>query len=190
MRIRPAEPRDALDVAAIVDIAGHGIDLAEWISRADGDRSTLVTVRDMVRNDRTWPYHHSRAQLIEIDGEVAGGVVGSLVEEAFSAEDEFSDHIRPLVTLENQAIGFWSILAIALYPEFRGRGLGAILLDQAEKLARSCGALGLSLAVEDNNEPALRVYGKAGFREEARLPWIPYGGRSGPDHWLMLVRQF
>src|SRR5262245_12725997 len=81
-RIRPAEPNDALHVAAIVDIGGHGIDLELWLDGRDGDHSVLSVARRLVLEDRSLPYHYSNAHLLEVEGQVAGGLIGGLVEPA------------------------------------------------------------------------------------------------------------
>ena len=189
MAIRPARMSEALHVAAFVDIAGHGVDLDEWVARSShDDRSVIAAARRLVLEDPSWNYHYSKAHLLEVDGEIAGGLIGSLVTQSTVETDR--QYINPLSLLESRVVGFWSILGVAVYPEFRGRGFARLLLDHARELGRQTGATGLSLVVEDTNEPALAAYRAYGFREAERLPWIAYGGRKGPRFWLMLTLQF
>ena len=54
-------------------------------------------------------------------------------------------------------------LAISLLPEYRGLGIGAQLLRSLLLLLQENGYLRLSLSVQKNN-PALRLYERAGFR--------------------------
>jgi ribosomal protein S18 acetylase RimI-like enzyme len=79
-------------------------------------------------------------------------------------------------------------LAIAIYAEHRGLGLGSRLLDYAVKLAAQSGARGVSIVVEDTNSAAVALYLKNEFERMEALPWIAYGSRSGPSYWLMMTK--
>jgi len=103
---------------------------------------------------------------------------------------EISAALLPLVTLETRLVGYWSILAIATYSEFRGKGLATRLLSRAVELAAAANAKGVCLTVEDTNHPAISVYRTLGFVAGDRLPWVAYGGRSGPREWVMMKRDF
>ena len=186
--IRPATRNDAPHVAALLDIAGHGIEIDEWTAAMDRDHSLLATARRFVLERTDQPYHYSRAHLLHVDGEVAGCLIGGIVGEDTHVGDLPFDYQVPLVRLETLIPGYWSILSVAVYPEFRGRGLARRLIAHAVTLARETGAKGLSLVVEDTNEGAIALYTGQGFREAARRPWLPYGTRRGPREWIMLTR--
>jgi len=187
-RIRQATMGDALEVAAIIDIAGHGIDLECWLKGRDEDHSVLAAARRVVLEDHTRVYHFSRAHVIECDGRIAGGLIGGLVDEKAEAEVGLPPHLEPLVALEHRVPGYWSLVALAVYPEFRGNGLASRLLDHAAHLASQSGARGLSIVVEDTNTTAIALYRRKGFELLEQLPWIGYGDRTGPSHWLMLAK--
>ncbi len=172
----------------IVDIAGHGIDLDHWMKVRDGNHSVFSAARSLVIEDRGLPYHYSRAHVLELDGRVAGGLVGGLITGESRAEEELPSHLQPLVALENRVSGYWNILALAVYPEVRGQGLASRLLDHAVKLACQSGAPGLSIVVEDTNTLAIALYTKRGFKKAESLPWIAFGERVGPAEWLMLTK--
>ncbi|MER9651810.1 GNAT family N-acetyltransferase [Mesorhizobium sp. M0199] len=175
-------------MAAFVDMAGHGIDLDEWVAHSGSvDQSVFAAARRFVIKDPTWNYHYSKACVLEVDGEIAGGLIGSLVVNGSPTFDLAREYIKPLLVLESRLLGFWSILGVAVYPEFRGRGLTRLLLDHARILGRQAGATGLSLVVEDTNEAAVTAYRRYGFQETERLSWISYRGRTGPKFWLMLT---
>ncbi len=187
-RIRQAEIGDALEVAAIIDIGGHGIELDHWMKLRDSDHSILSAARRLVLEDRELAYHYSRAHVLEFDGRIAGGLVGGLTGEEPTSAGWLPPYLEPLVTLENLVPGYWSIVAIAIYAEFRGKGLASKLLDHAVQLASQSGARGLSIVVEDSNTAAITLYKKKGFETAESLPWLAYGGRIGPNNWLMLTR--
>jgi GNAT superfamily N-acetyltransferase len=85
--------------------------------------------------------------------EVAGEPVGGAFARLFTAEDHGSgsvDRGTPEV-------------AIAVWPEHRGRGIGGRLLAELAERARASGITRLSLAVERAN-PAARLYLRCGYR--------------------------
>ena len=53
--------------------------------------------------------------------------------------------------------------------EWRGRGVGGALVEEAVATARDLGAHKIALQVWPHNEPALRLYRRHGFVEEGRL---------------------
>lgn len=189
-KIKPATKNDALHVAAVIDIGGHGIALEQWTSAGGIDHSTFSAARDDVLDDNNTSYHYSKAYLLEVDGIIAGGVIGSRIERAQPVENKKNPYLSPLETLESRLEGYWSMIAIAIYPEFRGKGFATPLLDRAVSLAKKTDALGISLVVEDSNSAALAFYRRKGFIEAERLPWIAYGNRKGTSYWLMLVLRF
>lgn len=61
-----------------------------------------------------------------------------------------------------------AIFGMALFPDFRGRGLGQGLLQAAEEWAANTGVEKISLAVFATNEHAIRLYLNMGYQEEGR----------------------
>lgn len=77
-----------------------------------------------------------------------------------------------VVTRDDEIIGYAGldlggdvsdVMTIAVAPAARGSGLGSQLLDLLTGRAREAGAAYLMLEVRDDNEPAKRLYGRAGF---------------------------
>ena len=66
------------------------------------------------------------------------------------------------------------ICALALFPKFRGRGLGTEMLSIASKQARERGFDKLSLLVFEQNEGAVRLYERNGFEVVDRAPVVPH----------------
>ncbi len=186
--IRPATPRDATDIACLVDIAGHGIEAASWAGWVDDDQSMFAAARRMILTDDTLPHHFSKASILECDGAVAGCLVGECAAEQQELHSAYPDYFRPILELEAAVPGFWTVVSVAVYREFRGQGLSRLLLDHALILARQSGARGLSIVVEDINTKAINVYHRFGFMERERKPWLPYGHRKGPKEWVLLTR--
>lgn len=70
----------------------------------------------------------------------------------------------------------WTLEVVAPY---RRRGIGALLLSRLEEALRTRGARECYLEVRADNEPAIRLYEKAGYRRD-RLLRDYYGpGKNG-----------
>ena len=61
------------------------------------------------------------------------------------------------------------ILGMGLLPEFRGKGLGTKLITTTMAAAHDSGIVRIELTVHANNQPAIALYKKVGFKEEGIL---------------------
>lgn len=73
-------------------------------------------------------------------------------------------------------------MAIALEPDFTGRGLGKKLMAAALDFARDRGAPAVSLTVDENNERAYRAYLGIGFEFTA--------GNAEAEGYRVMVHRF
>lgn len=64
----------------------------------------------------------------------------------------------------------YHIIEISLEAAWRGHGIGGLLLEWTQSLAREQGASGIDLQVDEANLPAHRLYQRRGFTELARQP--------------------
>lgn len=64
----------------------------------------------------------------------------------------------------------WRLYSIVVDPARRGQGLGAVLLADAEAIARAAGAPALSLEVREDNTAAIALYRGRGYVETGRKP--------------------
>jgi ribosomal-protein-alanine N-acetyltransferase len=78
------------------------------------------------------------------------------------------------------------LYSLVVDPAARGRGLGRILLADAEAQARRAGCRGLRLEVRQDNAAANALYAAAGYRRVAALPDYY---EDGGDGWR-LAREF
>ncbi len=63
----------------------------------------------------------------------------------------------------------WIIHAVGVVEQLRGKGLGMALMKYALEQLRELGAQEVSLKVDADNDPAIGLYRKLGFTEQARL---------------------
>jgi ribosomal protein S18 acetylase RimI-like enzyme len=61
------------------------------------------------------------------------------------------------------------LYSIAVAPEFRGQGLAAVLMSDAETIARQRGARRLRLEVRADNAGAIRLYERLGYHAFGRV---------------------
>jgi [ribosomal protein S18]-alanine N-acetyltransferase len=70
------------------------------------------------------------------------------------------------------------ILSVAVARAWQGRGLARRLLDLHLRRLAGFGLRAVFLEVDEDNEPARRLYARAGFREVGRRPGYYSGGKS------------
>jgi ribosomal protein S18 acetylase RimI-like enzyme len=73
-----------------------------------------------------------------------------------------------------EAPGTWYICALALFPEFRGRGIGTQFLQLAHQQAAERGFSKLSLLCFEQNAGALKLYKRNEFEVIDRAPVVPH----------------
>lgn len=86
---------------------------------------------------------------------------------------------RPLgVVMVNNLQGRGELTYLGVVPEARGRGTGRALVDRAIRDTAEMGLPQMGLAADVSNEPAMRLYAAAGFKEiRRRLAYFVPGAR-------------
>ena len=189
MIITPAIPKDCLDLAELAQIAGEGIPGYFWADSQRPGQSLVETGAELLRaEDANFSYRN--AHVARIDGEVAGMLLAYRLPAAHDNDEnpaDFPDFVRPLIELEQCVPESFYINMIAVYPRFRGRGVGGALMTQVDRLAREAGCTRASIEVFDSNERALRLYLKLGFRIADRRAMPPCDYVTA-DEVLLLTR--
>ena len=184
--LRPARKEDAPALRRVFELASEG--LAPWVwaqsARPDADADQIGLESMQKKIDKAAP---GTILMAEIDGQVAGGVVTyDIGDEPEEIEADTPPVFVPLIELENMAPRTHYVNALAVFPEFRGRGIGRRLLRAA--LAHQ-GPNGMSLIAEDSNSMALSLYASEWYVETARRPTVPAAGLNFPGkNWILLVR--
>ena len=132
----------------------------------DDDLGPKFAADDVKYVDR-WSAERDGAIIAEIGGDVAGGAWLR----HFTADDPGSGYISDEIPE----------VAIALEPDFTGRGLGKKLMAAALDFARDRGAPGVSLVVDADNERAYRSYLAAGFEFVGAGPDDVAAGADAPE---------
>ena len=71
------------------------------------------------------------------------------------------------------------IVSVAVRPEYRGQGIGTVLVSQAENLARARGLKKLKLEVRQDNQKAISFYEGHGYTRVALQPDYYGDGMAG-----------
>jgi ribosomal protein S18 acetylase RimI-like enzyme len=190
--LRPARKSDAAEIALLVNIAVHGSIGPGWAAdrKAAGTYNPLEVGRlEMMRDDTEFNWRS--ATMAEADGEVAGMLLGyRKADEYEPVPDDVWAPMRPIEELEAGANGRWFISMFGVHKDWRGKGVGSVLLDHAEAQARMTQAHGQALIVEDANDGARRLYESRGFAVTTSRPMVPFPGT--PQHgtnWLLMVKE-
>ena len=190
LEIRDALESDSGDLAFLVNLAGDGIPAYLWKDKVEGDESPLdVGARRAAREDGSFSYRNARAC---VENDVLLGMMLSYRQpDPYEIGDlsELPDVVRPLVELEAGAPGSWYINAIATFENHRGKGVARLLIEDAERQARSDGCDRLSLIVASENPGAKRLYEKLGYRDIRAKQVIRFPGFAHGGDWVLMVKK-
>ena len=186
---RPATIADASALAVLVDIAGEGMPADMWSTLAAPGQSVLEFGRERAQRD-SGGFSWKNAVVAEVNGEIAASLVGYRLDDPYDLGTlaEMPETVQPLVKLEAKAPGSWYVNVLATFPEFRGRGIGAKLLEIAESKGSEAGAPAMSVIVGSWNETAMRLYRRAGYATVASEPAIPFPKRPHKGDWVLMVK--
>ncbi|HJF33971.1 MAG TPA: GNAT family N-acetyltransferase [Sporosarcina psychrophila] len=173
--IRQAQPTDAeqaapLIIDAIGDIAKRMTGETEW------DKVELELCHLFKRDDNR--HSHLYTYIAELDEKVAGIMVlyaGAdapkldLNLSAWLAKKGATNSEVDAESLEDELY----IDTVCIDPAFRGKGIGTKLFEYAEVIAEQKEIAKLSLNVETQKEPAIRLYKRLGY--EIVSPWTIIG---------------
>jgi GNAT superfamily N-acetyltransferase len=192
--IRPARPADAPVLAALTVHAGHGVMDVFYAGLVPGLSTQEAVEQRRIRsagNYAEWP----RWMVAE---DTAGAVLGGV--NAF-AHDVFGESpadpligpdrhaaLASLSRLEDQARGTYYLNLIAVSPAARGKGIGSLLVAEAERQARAAQFGRLTLSTFESDEGLMRFYGGHGFRVLGTAPIMPHPALDHGGNWALLCK--
>lgn len=166
---RPAQKSDCRTIAELYSISSGGVAEYIWTKLARPGEALLdVGRRRYEREDSLFSYRN--CTIVESNGTIAGMLI------AFPMQSEFGEETDPVLVpyRKLEEPGSYYICDMAMFPEFRGLGIGSRLLELAEAQARERGLSKMSLIVFEENAGAKRLYERFGYRESARHPVYPH----------------
>lgn len=161
--VRPATREDAATIAQVVAMAiGDEVALRAYC----GD--DYLTVLGLMASREATQYSWQGAFVAEVDGVVAGAIVGydgarlaALREGTFGVLREHLGRV-PEIADETQE-GEYYLDSVGVLPQFRGRGVGRVLIEAFCESAFGRGHKRVGLIVDDENPTAQRLYTSLGF---------------------------
>ncbi len=184
MRIRDATIGDCFDLASLHASAADG--LVEWCYEGAVTGADPIKLLARAFKLGLEPYTYRNC----VVAEDAGRIVGKLHSYAW---DDTAAVMPPDPNIPDERVAVidamapptppsWHIEAMAVLPEYQGRGLGRRFIDIAKSQARAKNFDLLSLHVFENNKGAIRLYDHCGFRVVDRAPipdGLPMADRGG-----------
>jgi len=172
VRYRPAEKPDCPALATLFSISSDGVADYVWSTLAQPGETLLdVGARRYAGEDSVFSYRNCTVATLEAE------IIGMLVAYPMTVGDaavagETDPVLAPYSRLEEH--GSYYVCGIAVFPEYRGQGIGSRFLALAERQARSQGLGKLSLIVFSENTGAKRLYERMGYREKLRESVVPH----------------
>ncbi|MCP4185951.1 MAG: GNAT family N-acetyltransferase [Hyphomicrobiales bacterium] len=191
--LRGAKITDCADLARLDNIASHGLSVWYWQTDHSFSQATNISEYDAIeigsqRMANTDSQIGFKNGVIALSlNRVAGFATGfSWKQNNVATSKEQNPVLKPVSELFAQCQGGWWLDGLAVYPEFRGRGIGGKLLDDCFRRAKIEGKEKLCLAAEDSNEDALSLYHSRGFVECDRRDCFPYKPEITTKYWLLM----
>jgi ribosomal protein S18 acetylase RimI-like enzyme len=182
--IRQAQPADAeqaapLIIDAIGDIAKRMTGETEW-DKVEQELCVLFKREDN-RHSHLYTY------VAELDEKVAGIMVLYAGADAPKLDQNLSEWLTKKGATNSEVdaeslVDELYIDTICIDPSFRGKGIGTKLFEYAEEVAKQNNSAKLSLNVEIEKEPAIRLYKRLGY--EIVSPWTIIGE---PFHHMVKI---
>lgn len=188
--IRPARQEDSSHLALLNDAATRRLSSHLWGLSAQTGQSAFEVGRTLIATAADHFSHFSNWHVAEVAGQVAGGLNGWALPVAVPEGylDTSPPVTRPLNALKMVAGGTWYIVAAAVFPEFRGGGVGEALLTHAAETGRAKGFARVTLMVGSFNTDARRLYQRLGFTEWERRPFTPFPGSDPHGDWILMKK--
>lgn len=168
--IRPARKSESRRIAELYRISSDGVADYIWTKLAQPGEDILDVGRRRYEREST-PFSYENCKFVELDGSVVGMLV------AFPMEvDERYEETDPIlvpysVLEEDQS---YYICGMAVDEGHRGKGIGKMLLEEAERTCLDFGLGKLSLIVFERNVLARKLYERSGYVATRRQPVVPH----------------
>jgi ribosomal protein S18 acetylase RimI-like enzyme len=181
---RAAAIDDCYTIAQLFSIASDGVADYIWSTlTADYPGLTLLEIGAQRYTHEESLFSYKNCVLAERKGKFLGMMLTFPIAETqkstepeipLIAETTTSQEADVLAPYALEAPNTWYICALAVFPEFRGQGIGTQLLAIAHQQAAERNIQQLSLLCFEQNTGALKLYQRNGFKEIDRAKVVPH----------------
>lgn len=185
INVRPARKEDARTIAELFSIASDGVADYIWTKYSEPGQDILELGAARYAEEDS-PFSYKNSMIAELGGEILGMILTFPMIESDEDRFEIDPVLRPYSELEQYDSLY--VCAMAMFPEYRGKGIGTKLLEIAERQAREEGFKQLSLIVFEQNEGAKRLYERHGYYEVKRAAVVPHELIHFTGDALLLVK--
>ena len=191
LQFRTATEDDCTELALMLDVAGRRLPSYLWSQEVRQGQSYFEYGREKIRTDTNRNSYFENWLVAESQDKFVGAFFGFSVEDPYPEIDldAVPKCFRPCVELERIARGCWLLQAIAILPQYRGKGLARQLLDKAESVARGSGTNRIALQVEEVNEVAFKTYQRNGYIEVDRRPYVHFPGSDDTGDYVLMWKE-
>ncbi|WP_298920956.1 GNAT family N-acetyltransferase [uncultured Roseobacter sp.] len=182
VRLRPARREDTQAIARLFLMSSDGLAAYIWSRLAEPGADLVATGGARYARENT-AFSYQNCHLAEVDGKVAGML--HAFEMTASAAVETDPVLRPYAELEDP--GSLYIAGLAVFPEYRRKGLARGLMALADTHAQTRGLARQSLICFNRNLYALSLYADLGFAEIDRRAVIPHPSLRYQDGFALLL---
>ena len=191
LQFRIATEDDCTELALMIDVAGRRLPSYLWSQEVRQGQSYFEYGREKIRTDTNRNSYFENWLVAESQDKFVGAFFGFSVEDPYPEIDfdAIPECFRPCVELERIARGCWLLQAIAILPQYRGKGLARQLLDKAESVARDSGTNRIALQVEEVNEIAFNTYQRNGYIEVDRRPYVHFPGSEDTGDVVLMWKE-
>ena len=191
LQFRTATEDDCTELALIRDIAGRRMPSYLWSQEVGQGQSYFEYGREKIRTDANNNAYFKNWLVAEFQDKFVGAFFGFSVEDPYPEIDldAVPECFRPCIELERVASGCWLLQAIAILPQYRGKGLARQLLDKAGSVAKDSGTNRIALQVEEVNEIAFNTYMRNGYIEVDRRPYVHFPGSEDTGDVVLMWKE-
>jgi len=188
---RTATEDDCTELALMLDVAGRRLPSYLWTQEVRQGQSYFEYGREKIRTDTNRNSYFENWLVAESQDKFVGAFFGFSVEDPYPEIDldAVPKCFRPCVELERIARGCWLLQAIAILPQYRGKGLARQVLGKAESVARDSGTNRIALQVEEVNEVAFKTYQRNGYIEVDRRPYVHFPGSDDTGDYVLMWKE-
>ena len=170
---RPARKDECRTIARLYSISSDGLADYIWTTLAKPGED-ILDVGERRYSNEALHFSYKNSLVADYDGEIKGMLVAfpMHLHENPDAGPETDPVLIPYTKLEKD--NSYYIMGVAIFPEYRGQGVGSKFLEQAARKAIEYSLPQLSLIVFEQNEGAKRLYERHGFYEIMREKVVPH----------------